>query len=123
MTNSVEPDKTARYSNEPSQQDIHCLHRYLTWSAGRAEMVSLCFTFCLVLQSNELYTPQSLITADSLFRTRLSQITAYLQLKILSLTKHANLTTGKKYCGKEEKLLIFSTIFSIYLQIQEFNYI
>ena len=28
-----------------------------------------------------------------------------------------------KYCGKEEKLLHFSTIFSIYLKLQESNYI
>ena len=40
-----------------------------------------------------------------LSRTRLSRITAYLEVKIWSLPKHENLTTGKKYCGKEEKLL------------------
>ena len=42
----------------------------------------------------------------SLSRTRLSRITAYLKVKILSLSKHENLTTSKKYCGKEEKLLL-----------------
>ena len=31
MANSVDPDETARY--EPSYQDLHCLHRYLRWSA------------------------------------------------------------------------------------------
>ena len=36
----------------------------------------------------------------SLSRPRLSRITAYLEVKILSLLKHENLTTGKKYCGK-----------------------
>ena len=52
----------------------------------------------------------------SLSRPCLSRITAYLEVKMLSLLKHENLTTGKKYCGKEEKLvLLFSTIFSIYL--------
>ena len=55
----------------------------------------------------------------SLSRTRLSRITAYLQVKIWSLPKHENLTTGKKYCGKEEKLLqispLFHNIFSISL--------
>ena len=40
----------------------------------------------------------------SLSRTRLFRITAYLEVKIWSLPKHENLTTGKKYCGKEEKL-------------------
>ena len=51
----------------------------------------------------------------SLSRTRLSRITAYLEVKIWSLPKHENPTTGKKkYCGKEEKLLLYSTIFSIY---------
>ena len=42
----------------------------------------------------------------SLSRTRLSRITAYLEVKIWSLSKHENLTTCKKYCGKEEKLLL-----------------
>ena len=32
MANSVDPDETAR--DEPSHLDIHCLHRYLLWSAG-----------------------------------------------------------------------------------------
>ena len=32
----------------------------------------------------------------SLFRPRLSRITAYLEVKIWSLPKHENLTTGKK---------------------------
>ena len=31
MANSVDPDETARY--EPSHLDLHCLHRYLFWSA------------------------------------------------------------------------------------------
>ena len=31
MTNSVDPDETARY--EPSHLDLYCLHRYLFWSA------------------------------------------------------------------------------------------
>ena len=44
----------------------------------------------------------------SLSRPRLSRIIAYLEVKILSLLKHENLTTGKKYCGKEEKLLLRS---------------
>ena len=54
----------------------------------------------------------------SLSRTRLSRITAYLEVKIWSLPKHENLTAGKKYCGKEEKLLPRSNFSSIsqYLQ-------
>ena len=44
----------------------------------------------------------------SLSRPRLSRITAYLEVKIWSLSKHENLTKGKKYCGKEEKLLFSS---------------
>ena len=31
MANSVDLDETAR--DEPSHQDLHCLHRYLFWSA------------------------------------------------------------------------------------------
>ena len=30
--NSVDPDEMAH--NEPSHQDLHCLRRYLVWSAG-----------------------------------------------------------------------------------------
>ena len=32
MANSVDPDEMA--SNEPSHLDLHCLQRYLYWSAG-----------------------------------------------------------------------------------------
>ena len=32
ITNRVDPDETA--SHEPSIQDLHCLHKYLFWSAG-----------------------------------------------------------------------------------------
>ena len=48
----------------------------------------------------------------SLSRPRISRITAYLEVKIWSLLKHENLTTGKKYCGKEEKLLLRSNFSS-----------
>ena len=51
-------------------------------------------------------------TVDS--RPRLPRITAYLKVKIWSLPKHENLTTGKKYCGKEEKLLLRSSSFPQY---------
>ena len=56
----------------------------------------------------------------SLSRTRLSRITAYLEVKIWSLPKHENLTTGKKYCGTEEKLLLRSNFSSF---PQYFKYI
>ena len=32
MSNSGDPDETARH--EPSHLDLHCLQRYLIWSAG-----------------------------------------------------------------------------------------
>ena len=32
MANSAYPDGTARY--EPSHLDLHCLQRYMYWSAG-----------------------------------------------------------------------------------------
>ena len=54
----------------------------------------------------------------SLTRPRLSRITAYLEVKIWSLPKHENLTTCKKYCGKEEKWAIsplFHNFFNISL--------
>ena len=56
-----------------------------------------------------------------LSRHRLFRITAYPEVNIWSLPKHENLTTGKKYCGKEEKLLqgaispFFHSIFNISL--------
>ena len=50
----------------------------------------------------------------SLSRPRLSRITAYLEVKIWFLPKHKNLTTGKKYCGKEEKLLLRSNFSSFH---------
>ena len=48
----------------------------------------------------------------SLSRTHLSRIIAYLEVKILFLPKHENLTTSKKYCGKEEKLRLMSNFSS-----------
>ena len=65
----------------------------------------------------------------SLSRTRLSRIAAYLEVKIGSLLKHEHLTTGNKISWKrgeiapKEQFLLFSTIFSIYLKLQESNYI
>ena len=59
----------------------------------------------------------------SLSRPRLSRKSAYCRVKIWSLPKHENLTTGKKILWKrreiapKEQFLLFSTIFSIYLQI------
>ena len=35
-------------------------------------------------------------------------------MKIWSLPKHENLTTGKKYCGKEEKLKIYPLFHNIF---------
>ena len=57
----------------------------------------------------------------SLSRTRLSRITAYLEMKIWSLFKHRELPEGNKILWKRgeiapwEQFLLFSTIFSIYL--------
>ena len=57
----------------------------------------------------------------SLSRPCLSRMTAYLEMKIWSLFKHENLTTGNKILWKrgeialKEQVLLFSTIFSIYL--------
>ena len=56
----------------------------------------------------------------SLSRPRLSRITAYLEVKIWSLPIHENLTTGGKYCRKEEKLLLRSNFSSF---PQYFQYI
>ena len=51
----------------------------------------------------------TLVISNSLIsNNRLSLITAYLEVKILSLPKHENLTRSKKYFRKEEKLLFSS---------------
>ena len=72
---------------------------------------------------DEIFNIQlTLAISNSLIsNNRLSRITAYLEVKILSLLKHKNLTTGKKKLWKrgeiapKEQFLLFSTIFSIYL--------
>ena len=56
----------------------------------------------------------------SLSRPGLSRITTYLEEKIWSLPKYENLTTCRKYCGKEEKLLLRSNFSSF---PQYFQYI
>ena len=38
MANSGDPDETARY--EPSHLDLHCLQRYLYWSARMKRLKS-----------------------------------------------------------------------------------
>ena len=76
---------------------------------------SIVFPFIAVSVSD---TPIIKYSWLSLSRPRLSRITAYLEVKIWSLPINENLTTDGKYCRKEEKLLLillFSTIFSIYL--------
>ena len=56
-------------------------------------------------------------------------ITAFLEVKIWSLFKHGNVITGNKILWKrgeialKEQILFFSTIFSMYLYIQESNYL
>ena len=59
----------------------------------------------------------------SLYQPRLSRITAYLEVKIWSLPKHENLTTDKKHCGKEEKLLLsnFSSFPQYFQYISNFR--
>ena len=78
----------------------------------------------LDLKSAALPTAQGISAVKyswlSLSRPRLSRITAYLEVKIWSLPKHENITTGKKYCGKEEKLLLRSNFSSF---PQYFQYI
>ena len=65
----------------------------------------------------------------SLSRVRLSRIIAYFEMKILSLFQHGNLTTGNEILwirgeiAHDEQFLLFSKIFSVYLSLQESNYI
>ena len=56
-------------------------------------------------------------TVESRYLDLTSRITAYLEVKILSLPKHEKLTTGEKYCGKEEKLRAISPLFHNILPI------
>ena len=75
---------------------------------------------CLLKEGHQRNISAKLYSWLSLSRTRLSRITAYLEVKIWSLPKHEDLTTGKKYCGKEEKLLLRSNFSSF---PQYFQYI
>ena len=66
------------------------------------------YTGIFAMRPLVLYIYKSVFnTVDSPY----NRITAYLEVKIWSLPKHENLTTGKKYCGKEEKLLLISPLF------------
>ena len=47
MANSVDPDEMAHY--EPSHLDLHCLQRYLCWSAGMKEVSPLYYNITVVL--------------------------------------------------------------------------
>ena len=86
----------------------------------QAAMCTLDLFYCSAIQSN---ATSSFFTYSwfSLSRPLLSQISAYLEVKIWSLLKHENLITGNKIFWKrgeiapKEQFLLFSTIFSIYL--------
>ena len=70
------------------------------------------------------FVQMTLVISNSLISiNRLSRLTAYLEVKILSLPKHENLTS-EKYCGKEEKLLLrsnFSSFPQYYRYISNFK--
>ena len=53
------------------------------------------------------YITEIVYSRPTLSGLHLSQIASHHEVKLLSLFKHENLTTGKNYCGKEEKLLSF----------------
>ena len=53
MANSVDPDETTHYDS--SHLDLHCLQRYLYWSAGMEELMSL----SKILQSCPFYSAAS----------------------------------------------------------------
>ena len=46
MANSVDPDETAHY--EPSHLDLHCLQKYLYWSAGMKALIDHCNFFIVI---------------------------------------------------------------------------
>ena len=46
MTNSVDPDETAH--DEPSHQDLHCLHKYLVSSVWIERVKTLYGQPCLI---------------------------------------------------------------------------
>ena len=60
MANSVDPDEMAHY--ELSQLDLHCLHRYLFWSAGLKGLM-----YCIIntVTSSGLFHHNSLDQAIS----------------------------------------------------------
>ena len=83
------------------------------------EIVNMLFLL-YKMGNKEEFDYQNIYSRLSLSRTRLSRITAYLEVKIWSLPIHENLTTDGKYCRKEEKLLLRSNFSSF---PQYFQYI
>ena len=95
--------------NKISEQDYHWRHIIsLPWKA--------------VLNKNIMYGVVGVYSWLSLSRPRLSRITAYLEVKILSLLKHENLTTEKKNIVEKRRICslgsispLFHNIFYIFL--------
>ena len=109
MANSADPDQLASSKANWSRSTLFARTRHVVFSKRRVNY-------------DQSYKFDPLIPADQCRYTADSRYLdlAYLEVKIWSLPKHENLTTRKKYCGKEEKLLLRSNFSSF---PQYFQYI
>ena len=118
---SVQSDQGLQCLLIESLDTTECMkvEKRLEWYFAHAQMIWTC-PLCACSKAF-ICLIQPIYSWLSLSRPCLSRITAYLKVKILSLLKHGNLTTGKKILWKrgeiapKEQFLLFSTIFSIYL--------
>ena len=82
------------------------------WKTSFAQGVAHVLWFCLRIT----FRVRLLLPYKNIYRwLSQSRITAYLVVKIWSLSKHENLTTCLKYFRKEEKFSLFHNIFNISL--------
>ena len=114
----------------PSRVSTLCEQWWVIWDQPHAGSFVQCSRmFLWVSMRKRTFCTVYYYSWLSLSRRRLSRITAYLEVKIWSLLKNENLITGNKILWKrgeiapKEQFLLFSTIFSTYVWLQESNYI
>ena len=124
------PQRSSQLSSIGSQLNRSVQKRIIRQKGGFTYRTCFCYLFApkLIMQvflvscrnQHDMFWCKIIYSWLRLSQPRLSRITAYLEMKIWSLPKHENLTTCKKYCGKEEKLLLRSNFSSF---PQYFQYI
>ena len=119
------PSPASRHGmvSSPGHPTLHSPQTQLKEEHAKAAGLYLFYSYLqqrvhLSLHSHAVWSSPSVCSyaVDSCYLDFAYLISAYIEVKIWSLFKHENLTTGNKILWKEEKLLfLFSTIFSVYL--------